>query len=88
MKNIIYVYDARLTVEERNLLSLAYKNIINSLRNSWRVIDGLERQESACPESRRLPLIRHEKRRIEQELSDICGDMVKVNTIPFPITVL
>lgn len=75
---MIYTYDARLTVEERNLLSVAYKNITNDLRSSWRVIDSLEALECSRPKSRRLPLIRHEKTRIENELADSCRDIIKV----------
>jgi len=75
---MIYAYDVRLTVEERNLLSVAYKNITNNLRNSWRVIDCLETLESSRPKSRRLFLIRDEKARIEKELADACRDVVKM----------
>ena len=33
-----------LTVEERNLLSVAYKNVIGSRRASWRVISSIEQK--------------------------------------------
>ena len=79
IKALAYAYDAQLTVEERNLLSVAYKNITNNLRNSWRVIDCLETLESSRPKPRRLLLIRHEKVRIEKELAEICSGIVKVN---------
>lgn len=75
---MIYKYDARLTIEERNLLSVAYKNITNDLRNSWRIIDCLETLEASRAKSRRLALIRIEKVRIEKELANVCKDVVKV----------
>lgn len=75
---MIYKYDARLTIEERNLLSVAYKNITNDLRNSWRIIDCLEMLEASRAKSRRLALIRIEKVRIEKELANVCKDVVKV----------
>ncbi|KIM90758.1 hypothetical protein PILCRDRAFT_1020 [Piloderma croceum F 1598] len=78
IKILAYAYDARLTVEERNLLSVAYKNVTNSLRNSWRVIDSLETLESSRPKPRRLLLIRHEKVKIERKLAGICRDIVKI----------
>lgn len=78
IKSMIYIYDARLTIEERNLLSVAYKNITNKLRNSWRVIECLETQEASRAKSRRLVLIRMERVRIEKELANVCKDVVKV----------
>ena len=36
--------DQELSVEERNLLSVAYKNVIGSRRASWRVISSIEQK--------------------------------------------
>jgi len=33
-----------LTNEERNLLSVAYKNVVGSRRSSWRVISSVEQK--------------------------------------------
>lgn len=35
-----------LTTEERNLLSVAYKNIVGAKRSSWRVISSIEQKAS------------------------------------------
>ena len=63
-----------LTVEERNLLSVAYKNVIGSRRASWRVISSIEQKG----EHDKLTLIQNYKRKIETELEDICSDILEI----------
>lgn len=44
MKNVAQM-NVELTVEERNLLSVAYKNVIGARRASWRIISSIEQRE-------------------------------------------
>merc|ERR1711868_244656 len=50
-----------LTNEERNLLSVAYKNVVGSRRSSWRVISSIE-QKCETGERKRLMLLNIETR--------------------------
>jgi len=63
-----------LTVEERNLLSVAYKNVIGSRRASWRVISSIEQKS----EPEKHGLIQAYKKKIETELEDICSDILEI----------
>lgn len=79
IKGLTQTYGA-LTVEERNLLSVAYKNTTNQLRSSWRIIDSLEKLESSHPTEqtqRQLALIRQQRSKIEHELTDVCKDVIR-----------
>ena len=62
-----------LSVEERNLLSVAYKNVIGSRRASWRVISSIEQKS----ETAKASLIVAYKKKIETELETICGDILR-----------
>ncbi|TFK43564.1 14-3-3 domain-containing protein [Crucibulum laeve] len=79
IKLIIDNYSAQLTIDERSLLSIAYKNITNDLRNSWRVIDSLEKLQasrSSSASARHLSLVRRQRDKIEKELMNVCKDIV------------
>ena len=40
------VCDDELTVDERNILSVAFKNVVGTRRAAWRVISLIERKEN------------------------------------------
>ena len=50
--------DMELTVEERNLLSVAYKNVIGARRASWRIISSIEQKEESKGSEEKLEMIR------------------------------
>ncbi len=50
--------DQELTVEERNLLSVAYKNLIGARRASWRIITNIESKEESKSENSKMALIK------------------------------
>ncbi|KAJ4460949.1 putative 14-3-3 protein epsilon [Paratrimastix pyriformis] len=79
MKNVAKL-GVELTVEERNLLSVAYKNVVGARRASWRIVSSIEQKEESKGNQHHLELIRAERQKIETELSDICNDILKVLT--------
>lgn len=83
IKFIITQYGAQLTIDERNLLSIAYKNLTNSLRSSWRILDSVEKlqQMKNQPTPRlkqEMNLVRRQREKIEKELADVCKDIVNL----------
>ena len=67
-----------LSVEERNLLSVAYKNVIGARRASWRIVTSIETKEESKGNEQHLPKIKKYRGKVETELEDICGDILKV----------
>ncbi|TNN47350.1 14-3-3 protein epsilon [Liparis tanakae] len=77
MKNVASM-DVELTVEERNLLSVAYKNVIGARRASWRIISSLEQKEENKGGEDKLKMIREYRKTVEKELKSICNDILDV----------
>ncbi|CCF56560.1 hypothetical protein KAFR_0B02630 [Kazachstania africana CBS 2517] len=68
-----------LSVEERNLLSVAYKNVIGARRASWRIVSSIEQKEELKENSsKQTELIRNYRSKIEAELTDISNDILTV----------
>ncbi|KAH0449492.1 hypothetical protein IEQ34_020184 [Dendrobium chrysotoxum] len=67
-----------LTVEERNLLSVAYKNVIGARRASWRIISSIEQKEESRGNEDHVALIKEYRGKIEDELSKICDGILKL----------
>ena len=70
--------DVELTVEERNLLSVGYKNVIGARRASWRILSSIEQKEEAKGNEQNLKRIKEYMQRVEDELATICNDMLSV----------
>ncbi|CAG8500024.1 11649_t:CDS:2 [Paraglomus brasilianum] len=70
--------DQELTVEERNLLSVAYKNVIGARRASWRIVSSIEQKEETKGNSLQVGFIKEYRTKIENELSKICEDILQV----------
>lgn len=68
MKNVASM-DVELTVEERNLLSVAYKNVIGARRASWRIISSLEQKEENKGGEDKLKMIREYRKTVRRSLN-------------------
>ncbi|OLL26174.1 14-3-3 protein epsilon [Neolecta irregularis DAH-3] len=74
-----------LNVEERNLLSVAYKNVIGARRASWRIISSIEQKEESKGAEAHVAQIKGYRTKIEKELEETCLDVLQVlddNLIP------
>jgi len=70
--------DLELTVEERNLLSVAFKNVIGARRASWRIISSIEQKEENKGNEKHVSRIREYRARVDKELTEICNDILQV----------
>jgi 14-3-3 protein epsilon len=70
--------DVELTVEERNLVSVGYKNVIGARRASWRILSSIEQKEEARGNEQNAKRIKEYRQRVEDELAKICHDILSV----------
>lgn len=56
-----------LTSEERNLLSVAYKNVVGAKRSACRILSNMESKEKAAKDYRTL---------VRKELQDTCNEVL------------
>uniref|UniRef100_A0A8B9QI60 Tyrosine 3-monooxygenase/tryptophan 5-monooxygenase activation protein gamma n=1 Tax=Apteryx owenii TaxID=8824 RepID=A0A8B9QI60_APTOW len=67
-----------LSNEERNLLSVAYKNVVGARRSSWRVISSIEQKTSADGNEKKIEMVRAYREKIEKELEAVCQDVLSL----------
>lgn len=63
-----------LSNEERNLLSVAYKNVVGARRSSWRVISSIEQKTEGS--ERKQQMAKEYRVKVEKELREICYDVL------------
>ncbi len=64
-----------LSNEERNLLSVAYKNVVGARRSAWRVLSSIEAKTESGDEVKQT-LAKDYRRKVETELGDICREVL------------
>lgn len=62
--------------EERNLLSVAYKNVVGARRSSWRVISSIESKTEGS--ERKQSMAKEYRQKIESELQKICKEVLSL----------
>ncbi|KAL7000557.1 14-3-3 protein 9 [Sarracenia purpurea var. burkii] len=70
--------DVELTVEERNLLSVGYKNVVGARRASWRILSSIEQKEESRGNDLNAKRIREYRQKVESELTNFCNDIMTV----------
>ena len=71
-------FDQELNVEERNLLSVSYRNITSARRASWRIVLSIEQKEKSKGNEDQVSLIKGYREEIESELAKIYKDILDI----------
>ena len=65
-------------IEERNLLSVGYKNVIGARRASWRILSSIEDKERSKRNEANGTSIATYRAKVEKELDDICKEILAI----------
>lgn len=66
--------DPNLNLEERNLLSTCFKNVIADKRASWRLLNHLDKKDEK-KNSQNMLYLKEVKTKIEEEMKEICEEV-------------
>lgn len=69
-----------LSLDERNILSVAFKNIVGTRRAAWRVLSSIQKKENNKGNSENVNKVKTYKATIEKEMTDICQDILDLLT--------
>ena len=61
-----------LSLEERNILSVAFKNVVGTRRAAWRVLSSIEKKENNKGNTANVQKVKLYKTIIEEELTKQC----------------
>lgn len=69
-----------LSLDERNILSVAFKNIVGTRRAAWRVLTSIQKKENNKGNAENVIKVKTYKANIEKEMTDICQDILDLLT--------
>jgi len=68
----------RLTDEQRNLLSVAFKNVVGARRSAWRITSSMEQRNKEKGEEKNRELSAKYREEIELELEGRCNEVLEL----------
>jgi 14-3-3 protein epsilon len=78
MKEVANNSENDLSLEERNLLSVAYKNVVGARRASLRIIGSIKQKEAEKGATEKANAVAQYQASVEKELNTICEDILEL----------
>lgn len=76
LEELLKAREKDINSDERNLLSIAYKNSVSSRRTALRTIMAYEMKERKKETSAFLPYIQEYRKKVEDELTKMCNNVI------------
>jgi len=75
MKTVVKTTKSELSTEERNLLSVAYKNVVGARRSAWRVLSSIEQKDKGGDKQ---VVTKEYREKVQKELTTICKEVLSL----------
>lgn len=86
MKTVVEMKE-ELNAEERNILSVGYKNVTGVRRGAWRIVTSVEKKEKNKGHEENSMAVEHYRVKIEEELRVLCMEIIGLlNDFLIPVT--
>ncbi|MBL2503870.1 hypothetical protein ELJ47_30525, partial [Klebsiella pneumoniae] len=66
------------TEDERNILSVAFKNVVGNRRTAWRVLNSIEQKEARRGNEENKSRAGNYKEKVEAELRSFCREILRI----------
>ncbi|OMJ93527.1 hypothetical protein SteCoe_3505 [Stentor coeruleus] len=78
VRHFISKCTSEFTDEERNILSVAFKNVVGNRRTAWRVLNSIEQKESRRGNEENKSRAANYKEKVEAELRSFCREILRI----------
>jgi 14-3-3 protein epsilon len=78
VRHFISKTTAELPEDERNILSVAFKNVVGNRRTAWRILNSIEQKESRRGNEENKARASTYKEKVETELRSFCREILRV----------
>ena len=75
-KDFAKISTEELNWDERNILSVAFKNVVGTRRAAWRVLSSIQKKENNKGNADNVNKVKQYKSNIEKEMTDICKEIL------------
>lgn len=75
-KDFAKISTEELNGDERNILSVAFKNVVGTRRAAWRVLSSIQKKENNKGNADNVNKVKQYKSNIEKEMTDICKEIL------------
>ena len=77
-KEFAKISTEELNADERNILSVAFKNVVGTRRAAWRVLSSIQKKENNKGNADNVNKVKQYKNIIEKEMTDICKEIFEL----------